>query len=37
MGEGAEDVTQVGDLEGIVSAYGLGPAGLVNPRIRSRV
>lgn len=35
MGEGEDDATQVGDLEGIVSAYGLGPGpGRINPRIR---
>ena len=37
MGEGEDDATQVGDLEGIVSAYGLvsGPS-LLNPGIRRR-
>ena len=38
MGEGEEDATRVDDLEGIVSAYGLGPGpGLINPGIRSRL
>jgi processing peptidase subunit alpha len=37
MGEGTDDASQVGDLEGIVAAYGLGPGrGIVNPGLRRR-
>ena len=38
LGEGDDDASQVGDLEGIVKAYGLGPGtGIVNPGLRRRV
>lgn len=37
MGEGDDEASQVGDLEGIVKAYGLGPGkGIVNPGLRRR-
>ena len=37
LGEGDDEASQVGDLEGIVKAYGLGPGtGIVNPGLRRR-
>lgn len=37
LGEGEDEASQVGDIEGIVKAYGLGPGrGVVNPGLRRR-